>query len=122
VGQAGLLDAAGMLKPIEGMDALTDAFRLVTERTGKAGLTMESGAEHVCDLAPVAVAAGAAEYCRWWRKGQFAYGPAGERRCRASPAGSRQGLCHAGPGLPGVDQPVHGRQCRLHDERRVGGA
>jgi multiple sugar transport system substrate-binding protein len=43
VGQAGLLDAAGRLTPIVGYDALTAAFRGVKERTGKAGLAMESG-------------------------------------------------------------------------------
>ena len=42
-GQAGLLDGAGKLKPIVGYDALTAAFRAVKERTGKAGLAMESG-------------------------------------------------------------------------------
>jgi multiple sugar transport system substrate-binding protein len=42
VGKAGLLDAQGKLKPIEGVAALTDAFRKVTEATGKPGLTMES--------------------------------------------------------------------------------
>jgi multiple sugar transport system substrate-binding protein len=41
-GQAGLLDAAGQLKPIAGVDALTGAFRAATEHTGKPGLTMES--------------------------------------------------------------------------------
>jgi multiple sugar transport system substrate-binding protein len=41
MGKAGLLDASGALKPIEGMQALTDAFRLVKERTGAQGLAME---------------------------------------------------------------------------------
>jgi multiple sugar transport system substrate-binding protein len=41
-GQAGLLDAGGKLKPIDGVDALTAAFRAATERTGRRGLTMES--------------------------------------------------------------------------------
>jgi multiple sugar transport system substrate-binding protein len=41
-GQAGLLDGDGKLKPIQGIDALTGAFRVATERTGKYGLTMES--------------------------------------------------------------------------------
>jgi multiple sugar transport system substrate-binding protein len=41
-GQAGLLDATGKLKPIDGIDALTDAFRVATQRTGRRGLTMES--------------------------------------------------------------------------------
>jgi multiple sugar transport system substrate-binding protein len=43
VSQAGLLDAAGKLKPIVGYDALTAVFKGVKERTGKAGLAMESG-------------------------------------------------------------------------------
>jgi multiple sugar transport system substrate-binding protein len=43
VSQAGLLDAAGKLKPIVGYDALTAAFKGVKERTGKTGLAMESG-------------------------------------------------------------------------------
>jgi multiple sugar transport system substrate-binding protein len=42
VGQAGLLDAGGTLKPIEGIDALTDAFRAVRQATGRPGMTMES--------------------------------------------------------------------------------
>ena len=41
--QAGLLDGEGRLPTIEGYDALTAAFRTVKERTGKAGLAMESG-------------------------------------------------------------------------------
>jgi multiple sugar transport system substrate-binding protein len=41
LGKAGLLDAGGALKPIEGMAAFTDALRLVKERTGAQGLTME---------------------------------------------------------------------------------
>jgi multiple sugar transport system substrate-binding protein len=40
--QAGLLAADGKLKPIDGVDALGDAFRVATERTGRRGLTMES--------------------------------------------------------------------------------
>ena len=43
VSQAGLLDAAGKLKPIVGYDALTAVFKGVKERTGKTGLAMESG-------------------------------------------------------------------------------
>jgi len=42
VGKAGLLDAGGKLKPIEGIDALTDAFRAVRQATGHPGMTMES--------------------------------------------------------------------------------
>nr|WP_307735723.1 extracellular solute-binding protein [Massilia pinisoli] len=40
--QAGLLDAAGNLKPLDGIAELTAAFRAATERTGRRGLTMES--------------------------------------------------------------------------------
>jgi multiple sugar transport system substrate-binding protein len=42
-GRAGLLDATGKLKPIEGVAALTQAFRRVKEGTGAKGMTMESG-------------------------------------------------------------------------------
>ena len=42
VGKAGLLDTSGNLKPIEGIDALTEAFRAVRQATGRLGLTMES--------------------------------------------------------------------------------
>lgn len=41
-GKAGLLDADGSLKPIEGIDALTNAFRAVRQATGRPGMTMES--------------------------------------------------------------------------------
>jgi multiple sugar transport system substrate-binding protein len=40
---AGLLDANGRLKPIEGIAALTQAFKTMKERTGAQGVTMESG-------------------------------------------------------------------------------
>jgi multiple sugar transport system substrate-binding protein len=41
LGKAGLLDTKGAMKPLEGMAAFTDALRLVKERTGAQGLTME---------------------------------------------------------------------------------
>ena len=41
-GKAGLLDGAGVLKPIVGYEALTAAFAGVRERSGKAGLAMEA--------------------------------------------------------------------------------
>lgn len=74
--QAGLLDGEGRLPTIEGYDALTAAFRTVKERTGKAGLAMESGQ-------------GSYAIWRLWlsllaqrkvpliEKGNFAYGRAG---------------------------------------------
>ena len=75
-GQAGLLAPDGTLKPIEGIDALTSAFRTASERTGRRGLTMESSQS---------------SYAIWrlWlsmlsqqdvtiiRDGRFTYGPAG---------------------------------------------
>lgn len=42
-GKAGLLDRDGMLKPIKGMQEMTEAFRRVKEKTGTQGVTMESG-------------------------------------------------------------------------------
>lgn len=44
-GKAGLLDSGGGLKPIEGIAALTQAFRAVRESTGAQGMTMESSAQ-----------------------------------------------------------------------------
>jgi len=41
--RAGLLDANDRLRPIEGISALTHAFRAVKEHTGEQGMTMESG-------------------------------------------------------------------------------
>jgi multiple sugar transport system substrate-binding protein len=75
-GRAGLLDAGGRLKPIEGVDALSEAFRLATARSGRYGLTMESSQSSYAiwrlwlsmlaqqDLAIVS-------------GGRFSYGPAG---------------------------------------------
>jgi multiple sugar transport system substrate-binding protein len=40
---AGLLEPGGRLKPIEGITALTEAFKAIKERTGAHGMTMESG-------------------------------------------------------------------------------
>lgn len=40
--KAGLTDSAGNLKPIGSVEALTDAFRIAHEKTGLAGVTMET--------------------------------------------------------------------------------
>jgi multiple sugar transport system substrate-binding protein len=40
---AGLLDANGRLKPLEGITTLTRAFKAIKQRTGAQGMTMESG-------------------------------------------------------------------------------
>ena len=44
-GRAGLLDAEGELTRIEGIAALTQAFKSIKERTGAQGMTMESSAQ-----------------------------------------------------------------------------
>jgi hypothetical protein len=60
-GKAGLLDADGRLKPIEGVDALTDAFRIAGAAHRPARPDDGKQPELVRDLAPVAVDAGPAE-------------------------------------------------------------
>jgi multiple sugar transport system substrate-binding protein len=75
-GKAGLLDAAGNLKPILGVDALTDAFRVATERTGRRGLTMESGQGSYA-IWRLWLAMLAQQNVTIIRNGRFTYGPAG---------------------------------------------
>lgn len=41
-GKAGLLDAEGVLKPLDGEGALLDAFDAVKEKTGKSGVVVET--------------------------------------------------------------------------------
>jgi multiple sugar transport system substrate-binding protein len=97
--QAGLLDGAGVLKPIVGYEALTAAFKGVRERTGKAGLAMESGQ-------------GSYAIWRLWlsllaqRKaplianGQFAYGRAGVEELAKVSAWFTNGYAPAGLDYP----------------------
>jgi len=97
--QAGLLDGAGVLKPIVGYEALTAAFKGVRERTGKAGLAMESGQ-------------GSYAIWRLWlsllaqRKaplianGQFAYGRAGVEELAKVSAWFTDGYAPAGLDYP----------------------
>ena len=98
-GQAGLLDAAGRLKPIIGYEALTAAFRGVRERTGKVGLAMESGQ-------------GSYAIWRLWlsllaqrkvsliENGQFAYGSAGVEELAKVSAWFTRGYAPAGLDYP----------------------
>jgi multiple sugar transport system substrate-binding protein len=98
-GQAGLLDEAGILKPIAGVDALSDAFRLATERTGRRGLTMESGQ-------------GSFAIWRLWlsmlaqqdiaivRNERFGYGPAGAATLARIAGWFRRGYAQAGLDYP----------------------
>ncbi|XYJ12654.1 extracellular solute-binding protein [Telluria sp. B2] len=99
-GQAGLLDGAGRLKPIVGYEALSAAFRAVKERTGKAGLAMESGQ-------------GSYAIWRLWlsllaqrkvpliENGHFAYGRAGEEELAKVSAWFTSGY-----GPVGLDYPA----------------
>jgi multiple sugar transport system substrate-binding protein len=75
-GKAGLLDAAGRLKPIEGVDALTDAFRSATERTGQRGLTMESSQSSYA-IWRLWLSMLAQQNVTVIANGRFTYGPAG---------------------------------------------
>jgi multiple sugar transport system substrate-binding protein len=76
-GQAGLLDEDGNLKPIEGVDALTNAFRSATERTGRYGLTMESSQSSFA-IWRLWLSMLAQQNIAIIRNDQYSYGPAGE--------------------------------------------
>ena len=75
-GKAGLLDADGHLKAINGVDALTDAFRVATERTGQRGLTMESSQSSYA-IWRLWLSMLAQQNVTIIRNGRFTYGPAG---------------------------------------------
>jgi multiple sugar transport system substrate-binding protein len=99
-GKAGLLDAVGALKPIEGVAALTQAFRAVKESSGRSGMTMESSQS---------------SYAVWrlWlsmlaqrqvpiiANGRFAYGRAGEETLAQISAWFAHGYAQ-----PGLDYPA----------------
>jgi multiple sugar transport system substrate-binding protein len=99
-GKAGLLDAVGALKPIEGVAALTQAFRAVKESSGRPGMTMESSQS---------------SYAVWrlWlsmlaqrqvpiiANGRFAYGRAGEQVLAQISTWFAQGYAQ-----PGLDYPA----------------
>jgi multiple sugar transport system substrate-binding protein len=98
-GQAGLQGGAGRLKPIVGYEALTAAFREVRQRTGKAGLAMESGQ-------------GSYAIWRLWlsllaqrkvtliENGRFAYGRAGVEELARVSAWFTRGYAPAGLDYP----------------------
>jgi multiple sugar transport system substrate-binding protein len=75
-GRAGLLGPEGALKPIEGVDALTEAFRQATQRTGRHGLTMESSQSSYA-IWRLWLSMLAQQDLSIIRNGQFSYGPAG---------------------------------------------
>jgi multiple sugar transport system substrate-binding protein len=98
-GQAGLLDADGTLKPIEGVDALTHAFRSATEATGRRGLTMESSQSSFA-IWRLWLAMLAQQNLGIIRNGQYSYGPAGEATLSRISAWFRQGYAQAGLDYP----------------------
>lgn len=98
-GQAGLLDAEGGLKPIEGVDALTDAFRVATERTGRHGLTMESSQSSFA-IWRLWLAMLAQQNIAIVRNGQYSYGPAGEATLARISDWFRKGYAQAGLDYP----------------------
>jgi len=75
-GRAGLLGPDGSLKPIEGVDALTEAFRLGTRRSGHYGLTMESSQSSYA-IWRLWLSMLAQQDLSIIRNGQFSFGPAG---------------------------------------------
>jgi multiple sugar transport system substrate-binding protein len=98
-GQAGLLDPEGKLKPIEGVDALTDAFRVATERTGRRGLTMESSQSSFA-IWRLWLAMLAQQNLSIIRNGQYSYGPAGEATLSRISDWFRRGYAQAGLDYP----------------------
>ena len=97
--RAGLLGKDGKLAPIEGVDALTDAFRRAAQASGQYGLTMESGQNSYAtwrlwlsmlaqqDLAIVA-------------DGRFGYGAAGAATLARIAGWYRSGYAQAGLDYP----------------------
>ncbi|MET0982896.1 MAG: extracellular solute-binding protein [Telluria sp.] len=98
-GQAGLLDGAGHLKPIVGYEALTAAFRSVRERTGKAGLAMESGQGSYA-IWRLWVSLLAQRKVPLIENGRFAYGSAGVEELAKVSAWFTRGYAPAGLDYP----------------------
>jgi multiple sugar transport system substrate-binding protein len=99
-GKAGLLDATGKLKPIEGIDALTNAFRAVKERTGMPGMTMESSQSSYA-VWRLWLSMLAQRHVPIVANGRFAYGHAGEEALAQISSWFLQGYAQ-----PGLDYPA----------------
>jgi multiple sugar transport system substrate-binding protein len=97
--QAGLLQADGTLKPVNGIAALTDAFRIATGRTGKPGLTMESSQSSYA-IWRLWTSMLAQQNVAVIRDGRFAYGSAGESTLAAIAAWFRRGYAQVGLDYP----------------------
>ncbi|RZA34916.1 MAG: extracellular solute-binding protein [Lysobacteraceae bacterium] len=76
VKRAGLLGADGRLTPIEGIDALTAAFRAVRQATGRPGMTMESNQSSYA-VYRLWLTMLAQRHAPLIQHGRFAYGAAG---------------------------------------------
>jgi multiple sugar transport system substrate-binding protein len=98
-GQAGLLDGAGRLKPIEGYAALTNAFRSVKERTGRAGLAMEASQSSYA-IWRLWVSLLAQRGVTLIENGRFAYGAAGVEELAKISAWFTRGYAQAGLDYP----------------------
>ena len=96
VGQAGLLDASGALKPIQGIDALGEAFRAVRQATGRPGMTMESSQSSYA-IWRLWISMLAQRNAPLIQNGRFAYGPVGVDSLARVAAWFQQG--YAQPGL-----------------------
>jgi len=97
--QAGLLQADGKLKPIDGVKALTDAFRVATERTGKPGLTMESSQSSYA-IWRLWTSMLAQQNVGIIRDGRFVYGDAGESTLAGIAAWFKRGYAQVGLDYP----------------------
>ena len=95
----GLLDAEGKLKPIEGVDALTNAFRVATEATHRRGLTMESSQSSFA-IWRLWLSMLAQQNVAIVRNGQYSYGPAGEATLTRIADWFRKGYAQAGLDYP----------------------
>ena len=100
VGQAGLLDETGSLKPIQGIDALTNAFRAVRQATGRPGMTMESSQSSYA-IWRLWISMLAQRNAPLIQDGRFAYGPAG-----VDSLAKVAGWFKAGYAQPGLDYPA----------------
>src|SRR5690606_28494316 len=97
VGQAGLLAPDGTLRPLEGIDALSAAFRAVRQHSGRAAMTMES-AQSSFALWRLWLSMLAQRDIAIIREGRFTYGAAG-RECLAQVGA----WFDAGYATPGMD-------------------
>ncbi|MEH6434510.1 extracellular solute-binding protein [Massilia sp. DD77] len=94
-GRAGLLDGEGRLKPIEGIDGLTKAFRAVRQATGRPGMTMESSQSSYA-VWRLWVSMLAQQGVPLIKDGKFAYGAAGEASLARIAGWFQQGYAQSG--------------------------